>query len=251
MKLQFRNEQFAVFDDVLGPEQLASLWTHFQNVPFRRIHDGGTQSAWRLEDGNPLVGPVVMATQAKGAEALPRSFQVGPDLLSLYPTGQPVDAVMAAVIEAAAGETALVGKEGPDWAAVIGNHYVYPQGTGLSWHADDDMYSGAFIFYAHPEWSIQWGGELFVAETAPGRPEIPLNRFANDVENEWLMRQGLGRFVFPKPNRLVFVSRMVYHRLLPVAAAAGNKVRASVAGFFMQPAVFQERLAMLTQGAQR
>ncbi len=58
----------------------------------------------------------------------------------------------------------------------------------------------------------------------------------NAWENEKLMEMGTGRYVFPKPNRLVIVAPGCAHCINPLTAAAGDKVRATIAGFFITPA---------------
>ena len=50
------------------------------------------------------------------------------------------------------------------------------------------------------------------------------------------MEMGTGRYVFPKPNRLVIVAPGCAHCINPLPAAAGDQVRATLAGFFITPA---------------
>ncbi len=52
----------------------------------------------------------------------------------------------------------------------------------------------------------------------------------------WIARRQTGRYVFPKPNRLVIVAPGCAHCINPLTAAAGDKVRATIAGFFISPA---------------
>lgn len=54
---------------------------------------------------------------------------------------------------------------GEDWNAFSLTTFLYPAGSGLGWHEDDAQYKGAYIFYAHPEWKPNWGGELCVINT--------------------------------------------------------------------------------------
>ncbi len=49
------------------------------------------------------------------------------------------------------------------------------------------------------------------------------------------MQMGTGCYVFPKPNRLVIVAPGRAHCINPLTAAAGDKVRATIAGFFITP----------------
>ncbi len=52
----------------------------------------------------------------------------------------------------------------------------------------------------------------------------------------WIAHRRTGRDVFPKPNRLVIVAPGCAHCINPLTAAAGDKVRATIAGFFISPA---------------
>ena len=147
--------------------------------------------------------------------------------------------------------------------------FLYPQGTGLSWHLDLGRYSGAYIYYAHPQWNVKWGGELMVADdpaqeagSARLDPHDPTTssiyqpdksmRFGQHLDNAWenekLMETGTGRYVMPKPNRLVIVALGCAHCVNPVAQAAGDKVRATITGFFIAPP--EERTARAARGVE-
>ncbi len=52
----------------------------------------------------------------------------------------------------------------------------------------------------------------------------------------WIAHRRTGRDVFPKPNRLVIVAPGCAHCINPLTADAGDKVRATIAGFFITPA---------------
>ena len=121
-------------------------------------------------------------------------------------------------------------------------------GTGLSWHCDAGPYTGAFIYYAHPTWNAQWGGELLVADgcgdyAQADREDGRRHRLDNARENEILLREGTGRYVMPKPNRLVYLQGGTPHRIMPVLPAAGQNPRVSVAGFFVKPEGVEALLA--------
>ena len=45
----------------------------------------------------------------------------------------------------------------------------------------------------------------------------------------------MGRFVMPKPNRLVFIDPGTIHMIGKVTSEAGNHSRISLAGFFITP----------------
>jgi Rps23 Pro-64 3,4-dihydroxylase Tpa1-like proline 4-hydroxylase len=136
-----------------------------------------------------------------------------------------------------------VGEQGKEWFALSARPWIYPAGTRLSWHDDAATYCGAFVYYAHPSWNALWGGELLVAhegvrDRAPGANttrvrDDPL-QLDNQAENDELMREGHGRFVAAKPNRLVFLGAGVSHMVAQVHAAAGDHPRVTVSGFFLR-----------------
>ncbi len=52
----------------------------------------------------------------------------------------------------------------------------------------------------------------------------------------WIAHRRTGRYVFPKPNRLVIGAPGCAHCINPLTTAAGDKVRATITGFFITPA---------------
>jgi hypothetical protein len=235
MQQVIRSPAFCVYDDVLPRLELEALWRFFERDRFESVHQAGWRSVWRLGDGHPLQGTLVGSSGPAG----------------------PLGPVLAAVRGLAAELVDLVGVEGRDWTELTARPFLYPQGSALSWHNDPPPYSGAYVFYAHPEWNVQWGGELLVAhESTRGarlvehRKSFALvdgelaatgthaldNHLHNRVENEALSQLGLGHYVFAKPNRLVVLAGGVPHMINRVGPAAGDRVRCSVAGFFSQSA---------------
>ncbi|MEM6734238.1 MAG: 2OG-Fe(II) oxygenase, partial [Myxococcota bacterium] len=148
-----------------------------------------------------------------------------------YPTETGIDPLLEVLIE---NSEALKEWVGDAWFRITGRASVYGAGSSLTWHRDDhEFYSGAFIYYAHPEWNIRWGGELLIAEP-DGLDDLPVMpfRFENSEYNERLNELGVGHYVFPKPNRLVVLGDLP-HCVTPVTPAAGRSIRASLAGFFV------------------
>lgn len=221
MQSVFSTSLFTVFDGVLREEEQLALWRWFQEVPMKPLDS--IDHAWRLEDGKPLLGP---------------HFETHPPHLDSpsglhYPTGYPIDAVLREIISVLPQLLPWIGEQGRDWTNIAATPSVYPAGTALSWHQDTSKYSGAFIFYAHLDWNVQWGGELLIASRdAVEPPSEPQFRFDNEAFSEWLLARGIGHFVLPKPNRMVVLSPESRHMVTPVRRAAGRHVRASVAGFF-------------------
>ncbi|MEE8202846.1 MAG: 2OG-Fe(II) oxygenase [Alphaproteobacteria bacterium] len=257
MKLVTKTSAFAVFDDVLSPPAFDQVWQYVQRENYQSVHHQMWLKAWRLGDGAPLAGPVIFSdrTTARVANNV-ESDDLLPDELVhnfVYPTGRQVDPLTETMLaqEGAWGE--LVGRKGREWVGFTVRAFLYPQGTALSWHLDLGRYSGAYIYYAHPYWNVKWGGELMVADDptrdAGGDPHDPTTasiyqpdksmRFGQHLDNEWenerLMEIGAGRYVVPKPNRLVIVGLGTAHCINPVSNAAGDNARATITGFFIAP----------------
>lgn len=248
MRLTFNDEQIAVFDDVLSEEAFGPLWVALQDAAYEPVHRKRIEGVWRLLDGEPLRGETVVATAIPLSEVLPPGVDVAALPVRMHPTGGPIDAVVGALRAAAPQVHSLIGAEGRDWLALVGAPFIYPMETGLSWHCDGGMYSGAFIYYAHPRWNALWGGELLVAERCPDyeeadRAEGRRNKLDDERESTILLRAGFGRFVMPKPNRLVFLAGGTPHMITKVARDAGNHPRVSFAGFFVKAEGIAELIA--------
>lgn len=125
--------------------------------------------------------------------------------------------------------------------------YLHPPGSILDWHVDSGRYIGAFAYYAHPYWHASWGGELMVVNTRYGDFDLEAMGFTDKEElreaciadeiyknktSDLLLNQATDTsFVFPRPNRLVFVNRDYFHRVNPTVSFAATP-RVSIAGFF-------------------
>ncbi len=85
--------------------------------------------------------------------------------------------------------------------------------------------------------NAHWGGELLLADVDDGT-ELPImaHRFDDEAYSATLMEHGAGRFVMPKPNRLVVLGSAP-HMVAPVRVAAGSCVRASISGFFLRDSI--------------
>jgi hypothetical protein len=258
MRATFRCPQFHVYDDVLADEDFAAAWTFVQLETFVPVHEDVWQKGWRISDGIPLrsATAVVHATrEAAPVDADAADTRRPP---RTYPTHTAVDSVIDAIVAGLDGMAELVGKRGIDFGDISACVYLYPQGTGLSWHSDTPrLYTGAYVFYVHPEWNCQWGGELFVAdESSRGQDldagtAVALRRegtrlkpttvaippfLDNKRENAELERVGVGQYIAPKPNRLVVIAGGNPHMINRVSPAAGDRVRCSISGFFHRSA---------------
>ncbi len=230
------DERCTIIDDLLSPTELALVWNYFQVQAFRRIDQMGLQGHWLLEDAEALRGPTVGYNHAWDAQ---------------FPTKSPIDYVIQGVIDAAEVIAPTVGAMGEAWEAFSAAASIYMRGTGLLWHRDRSARTGSFSFYAHPRWNVEWGGELLLGDrmdipeelgvyfhklrdTEVGAGEAWQSHLDNDDASELLMDPGLGRFVMPRPNRLVVIRAGTPHSVAKVRDAAGRNVRASVSGFFVR-----------------
>jgi 2-oxoglutarate-Fe(II)-dependent oxygenase superfamily protein len=229
---------FTVVDGLLGSEQRDRLWNYFQIQPFRRVDALNLQGDWSLEDSGVLRGP----TAGWG-----KKFD------SEYPTGTPLDDVIQVLLETTDLFATTVGRRGEDWESFSAMPTIYVAGQGLVWHRDAVDNAGSWVYYAHPEWNIEWGGELLLAHDRDipreygvylhrlrpmeGLPDAPAwkSHLDNRDANEWLMERGVGSYVAPKPNRLVVIKGGTPHAIAKVRASAGRHVRVSVGGFFKKP----------------
>lgn len=234
MKCVARDDRFAVFDDFLSPPDHARVWRFIGAQRYHGFHAAGWDPVWPLHDGEPLGGPVVHSGDSEHARSETQATG-GTPRVHVYPTGKGIDRLVEELSLTLPGLEPLIGVQGRDWSVFTARPFLYPAGTGLGWHTDSQVFTGAFSYYAHPEWNSRFGGELFVADTRPGWTPgegfgSPLD---NRVESAALLECGSGRYVVPKPNRLVVIKAGTLHRINPVHAAAGAHVRSSIAGFFV------------------
>ena len=234
-RLTVQNEFVTVLDDVLPVPQHDALWNLFQIQTFQRVDALGMQGQWLLEDSGVLRGPTTGWDRRWDAQ---------------YPTKTPLDPLMKAVADAAPTVAATIGQRGKDWKAFSACPTLYVAGQGRLWYRDDDEDAGSWIYFAHPQWNIEWGGELFVAEerAVPREQGVFLHRLRpmadhpdpppwkshldNEDANRLLMQRGIGSFVAPKPNRLVIIKAGTPQSIAKVRPSAGRNVHASVGGVF-------------------
>lgn len=238
MRITLKEDDFLVLDDFLTPEGFRFLWSFVQDEPFRAVHGDRWIKAFRLIDGGALWSDVYTSLPA-AADRTGRS--------TAYPSNKGIDALIGAMLENAELFAQYVGRQGEDWDYFFCRPYIYPAGTGLSWHTDGrgDV-AGAYVYYTHPEWRAHWGAELLIDgsgfrdfdypehEMIDGsRKKVGVHLDAEPVSDA-AMAQGVGHYVMPKPNRFVLLRRGLLHRLNPVQPSAGDHVRASVTGFFLR-----------------
>ncbi|HMH53015.1 MAG TPA: hypothetical protein VK548_22445 [Candidatus Acidoferrum sp.] len=255
MKLVAENPQFHVYDDVLSEKDFRAVWQYVQLESYVPVHHAEWVKVWRISDGIPLGATTSVLYQSpKPASNAPPREDVKPD--RVYPTHTGLDRLLEALVSHLDQMAGLVGKLGVDFENISARSFLYPEGTGLSWHEDAVGYSGGYVYYAHPQWNSQWGGELLVADES-ARPQdsesdrvVVLTRqesglrltkirippfLDNTSQDAALGKRGIGSYIAPKPNRLVVIAAGNSHMINKVSAAAGDHVRCTIAGFFLLP----------------
>ncbi|HEY2901327.1 MAG TPA: hypothetical protein VGL59_12175 [Polyangia bacterium] len=237
----FQTESLTVVDDLLPADAVDALWNYFQLQSFQRVDALGMQGQWALEDSGVLRGPTTGWQRRWDAQ---------------YPTKTPIDAAMKAVVDNAPLFAATAGRRDADWNAFSAFPTIYVAGQGRLWHRDGDDETGSWTYFAHPQWNIEWGGELFVAaerELLPASgvflhrlrpmtdhadPPPWKSHLDNDDANRALLEDGtgVGSFVAPKPNRLVVVNGAAPRSMAKVRASAGRHAHASLGGVFKKTA---------------
>jgi Rps23 Pro-64 3,4-dihydroxylase Tpa1-like proline 4-hydroxylase len=77
-------------------------------------------------------------------------------------------------------------------------------------------------------WNAEWGGELLISRERGMQTALP---FDNTAVSEQVMSQGLGTWIAPKPNRLVFTMNDVLHKVAKTTVQAG--ARLTIQGFLL------------------
>lgn len=249
MKIRASTSQFIVVDDFLDPGAFEQMWRWFQYAPFFNNDTRGFYGSWRLDDGRVMRGPDIYygAVASRVASAKEGSFA--------YPTGTAIDLLVDQFVACEEHFKGLIGTQGEDWRTLALAPRLYERNSSLYWHRDSpSIVTGSSTYYCHPEWNVQWGGELFVAdESARGIPEdfgptmtspkevmgkgmVQLSAHLDNREaNAALMEAGMGHYIAPKPNRLVVMQTGNPHMINKVQPAAGDHVRASVTMFLIRP----------------
>lgn len=124
----------------------------------------------------------------------------------------------------------------PGWGDLRIHSHICNRGTKLNWHIDGHCHA-ALTYYPHKRWESTWGGELFVPELPPQKK--PKRTYNNNWENE-VLKDGIGIYITPKPNRCVITAPGVLHQVTRIDPDAGDAVRVSIVGFLMAPDVEKE-----------
>lgn len=264
MEQTFESETCAVFDEVLPPDHLREVFEFFRSVDFKLVHETrtnlppsmqiGYKRSWRTDEGHALTGPGFSALATSVSDAPETTVTLMEHWASnhgvkFYPSGTSMDRFLGVLQEMAVQRLSTwIGEGGTDWIALTATPYVHPSGVGMSWHADDVLYTGAYSFFVHPAWDPDFGGEFCIYDDAVKTVATApwANRLYDPLSDPVRMQQNAaataGRFFQPVPNRLVVIKRGVMHKVNRVGGMAGSHARSSITGFFLDSHVASQVL---------
>lgn len=237
MQITLKTPDFMVLDDFLPQQDFQYMWSFCEEENYRPIHSDKWIKAFQLSDGPAMWGGAYTSHPAEGdSTAAPVAF----------PTGRGIDALISKISDSDATFQEYVGSRGIDWNYFFCRPYLYPAGSGLSWHTDGrgDV-AGAYVYYAHPKWEADWGAELLIDGSGFRHLDYPERdmydgtkkrlglHLDNGPSSEAVMNSGVGNYIMPKPNRFVLLRKGVLHRINRVDSNAGGHPRASITGFFL------------------
>lgn len=217
--------KYLVIDDFMDQNELVELRNFLKKEPYFYENAFEWNKVW-----HPLDGKVLVTT--------PNSYGETERAGGKFPTDTPLDLFFRAMEKESEAIAQILQCPESDIKYVVAT-YLYRAGWGLSWHDDAGPYCGAFAFYIHDEWRGNWGGELMIL------PEERLYKAeGNSIDLGYKqgggfgesahVAQGIGEFIMPLPNRIVFMSKALIHSINKVAPHAGENMRFSVSGFFLQ-----------------
>lgn len=222
MQLTYRTSRILVIDNCLSLEQHNNICIYLDNVDLEFIHKQKWRRAFRLTDGSCLKGEEIFSLYLEELKESP-----------CYPCGTAIDNLFNFIDINIQFIQGVVGNRGDSWDVYSIRPYVYPCGSGLSWHYDEG-YAGAIIFYAHSRWERSWGGELLIGEEESS---------AEKPGTSTQFGEGIGLYIEPCPNRLTVIKGNIPHTIKKVDAPAGDNYRLSLAGFFFK----RERLGLVSK----
>jgi len=211
-------KDFCIVDKFLGQDLHEKVWKFFQSLDFTTVNIAKWSKVFHPNDRAPLES---------------KSFTYRHEnTLNNYPTGKSIDIIFDAMNKYNEIIDLYIGK---NWKLYFLKPYIYPVNSSLQWH--DDGYSlGAFIYYCHNSWNIEWGGELLVSGKIE-KYDIDKQRnteifFDNTFYNDLINEQKFYYSIPPKKDRAVFIRPRVLHKVNSVLNSAGNNMRCSFSGQF-------------------
>jgi hypothetical protein len=194
MRVLINEPGLVVLDDFLDESAMVSLWKGMNLIPYRSTIAQEWNKVWTVRDGAIFRGGQI---ELDGSGTL-QKWDLDPryDLDEIVP--------LFAGLFGAVGQ---LGRSVEQLAAV--NRiallpYMWPPKTSISWHSDGydgKGRVGAFTLYVHKEWNVEWGGE-FLLSRERGFGVESYSVFDNTDMNRTILREGVGLWIAPKPNRL-------------------------------------------------
>lgn len=216
-----------VIDNFLSEQAHRVIWQSFRSMNFLYIHADGLLKIFSFDDGQCLRSEI----SSRYEKAL--DHESGRSRITLDE-----DDVLTPLASAVLTDPDIARflHDIDPWALLRMTHYIYPPGSGAGWHSDVGQ-RAAFIYYAHPEWSAAWGGELMIANPSSGKPDDEeicrkgFDYFRGDRPGARSLDPGIGTYLQPVPNRVVLIRGGAFHAVKKVEKAAGLGFRASISGF--------------------
>lgn len=243
MNIVSSSDKYIIIDDFLNASEYNDMWMYCQNDDFRYINTRHWKKAWKITDGSPLHGSLLFSNNI-AAEVIGDKYSIKKELRRVFPFCNTADIFFERMYSISHKIIGLVGSGSSGLRGFAFVPYIYPAGTGLSWHQENGIYAGSFIYYTNPVWKADWGGELMIAdhptgvdlcryyEFSDGRKISLMNHLDSSEEDNVLMKMASGIYIMPKPNRLVVLKAGVAHKVNKVNSIAEPRV--SCTGFFVK-----------------
>jgi hypothetical protein len=236
MRTVKQTPQYTIIDDFLPADEFELMLEYVQRNDFAR--NPRWIKPWDLADEMPWQTGETVYTRGRPLHS--------EDPRKAYPTGMAIDLLFKRILDSEFYRANVAD------AYVTARTYLHPQGSSLDWHDDGGRFAGAYTFYAHPRWHASWGGELMIVEDPIGREPLPDKRHMRDgriesISASWNVihkddlsamlfeRTTSTEFVFARPNRIVFLTRGLWHKISNVKHNAPFP-RCAIAGFFLTDA---------------
>ena len=237
-RLVLQTKEATVYDDFLPEDLYWRVYNYAIRTEYERINTHGKVSrAWHIHDQFPLRSVLNLYYYAPSIKKAPAHY--------IYPTKTDMDLFMEQIVSFSSNYEHVVGVHDKDWGHVTATCWLYPQGTGLAMHDDGSgTYAGAYAYFLNPVWKSSWGGFNIMMDREANDAVYEYRKRADQLEfyergwldnsklEELLLTHGMGKCIFPKKNRIVFIHNEAYHMVTRVNEAAGDNIRMSIAGFF-------------------
>ena len=232
MRTTFESDQAIVIDDFLPSKVLDNLREQVECLKLKQL-EYGDDKIYKLDCGTIYKSDKKWMNDS---DTRPPAIKEFMDKVAVtHPLG----------IRASSNEEQVLMK---NFSCMV---HAYGAGSELSWHRDAGNFTGAYTFYLHRHWMHTWGGNMLIAddktnfEVYNDAPENiqPSDMYAKEFnkilptfnlgfESKCVLDPGVGMYIAPKPNRIVFVKKNTVHKVERIDKTAGGNWRLSLTGFF-------------------